>query len=116
MIDARQLLPLTLLLLAALPACIGPPEVPVTPLVISIDVASDVNPDASGRPSPLVLRVYQLADSEAFGASSFFDLYDDDRSILGGALLDRREITVEPGATSSLKLEKLASAREIAVV
>lgn len=84
------------LMLAALLAGCSAGTAPSASVQVVLDVADDVNPDASGRPSPIVVRVYQLADTEAFDRATFFDLYDRDRQVLGASLLARSEITLLP--------------------
>ena len=76
-----------------------PPEV-----VISIKAAEDINPDISGRPSPLVVRIYSLKSDNLFNNSDFFALYQKDRTILGDTLTSREELEISPG--DSMELEK----------
>ena len=59
--------------------------------------AADVNPDRNQRPSPVVVRVYQLRTDTSFQAAQFEPLYDDDRKTLGEAFLTRDEFTLDPG-------------------
>ena len=39
---------------------------------MTIAASTDANPDATGRPSPVVLRVYQLKGDGAFSRAEFF--------------------------------------------
>ena len=52
----------------------------LVPMMLS--AASDVNPDATGRPSPIVVRVYQLRADAAFAAADFFALFDEEQQTL----------------------------------
>ncbi|CAM4021180.1 type VI secretion system lipoprotein TssJ [Bordetella bronchialis] len=83
---------------------------------VMLDAASDLNPDATGRASPIVVRVYQLADTEAFGHAGFFDLYDRDRQVLGQSLLARSEATVLPGAEKVVAQPLDSRTRAVAVI
>jgi type VI secretion system protein VasD len=58
----------------------------------------------SGRPSPVVIRVYQLKSDGAFAGAEFFALFDDDRKVLGAELLNREEYELAPGEQRTLEL------------
>ncbi len=79
------------------------PPPPPPELVVSVIADSGVNQDLNGRPSPTVLRIYQLADDALFKESDFFALYDADSSLLSGDLLLRDEIVVNPGGSAIKK-------------
>ena len=53
-------------------------------------VWEDINPDDRGRPSPLVVRLYELYDYRQFENENFLDLYTDDRGLLGPDLVSKR--------------------------
>lgn len=57
----------------------------------------EINPDANGRPSPLVVRVYELKSKNAFDDADFYKLYDEEAATLGGDLLTREEFEISPG-------------------
>jgi type VI secretion system protein VasD len=64
-----------------------------------------VNPDAGGRPSPVVVRVYQLQSDTKFAEADFFALFDTEQQVLGEDLLSREEVTLAPGERKPLHLE-----------
>jgi type VI secretion system protein VasD len=64
---------------------------------MTLDVSRDVNPDANGRPSPVVVHVYQLRGDAAFQRVEFFDLMDDSVKALGEVLISRDEFSLQPG-------------------
>ncbi len=68
--------------LALLAACAGGPPKPAVAKA-QLVVASDVNPDAEGRASPVVVRVYQLKEEGAFNSADFFALFDKEQETLG---------------------------------
>ena len=76
-----------------------PPEV-----VIRIKSAEDINPDISGRPSPIIVRIYSLKSDDIFNNADFFALYEEDSSILGDTMTSREELEISPG--DSMKIEK----------
>src|SRR5262245_39721791 len=73
----------------------APPEAKVT-ASMTLAVSADANPDATGRPSPVVVRVYQLRTDAAFLTAEFFPLFDDDRKALGAELISRDEFVLAP--------------------
>jgi type VI secretion system protein VasD len=92
----------SLLLLAALgaagcgkaPIVLARPTPASSPMTIS--ASADTNPDANGRPSPVVIRVYQLKADDAFVNAEFFPLFDDDMKVLGPSLISRDEFVLAP--------------------
>lgn len=91
-------------------------SMPCASLQVVLEASNDVNPDASGRPSPIVVRIYQLANAEAFDRAGFFELYDQDRQILGASLLARSEITLLPGAEKIIGQPLNPKTRVVAIV
>ena len=55
-----------------------PPPPEPTRVVLEFEAAGDINPNAEGRASPLVVRIYQLKSYSAFRKADFFSLYDND--------------------------------------
>ena len=55
-------------------------------------VAADINPDIEGRPSPVIIRVYELASKTVFENQDFFALYDNPEAILRTDLLKKDEL------------------------
>ncbi len=62
-----------------------------------MEVDAGVNPDAHGRPSPVVVRLYELKALAAFRSSDFFSLFDHDQQTLGVELVTKEEYLLEPG-------------------
>jgi type VI secretion system protein VasD len=91
-----------LLVAAALTGCKStpppppPPPLP-TPVTGSIQGASELNPSVSQRPSPLLLRVYELKSPTAFNQADFMALYQADQATLGADLIAREEFMLAPG-------------------
>ncbi len=72
--------------------------------VIHITAGNDINPDISGRASPVVLRIYGLKNDDIFNTADFFALYENDASILGASMTAREEVELAPG--DSVRMEK----------
>lgn len=68
-----------------------------TRVQVEFEVFDDINPDDSGRPSPLVVRFYELKDARQFQAEDFLGLFEDDSGRLGGDLLAKRRLEFQPG-------------------
>jgi type VI secretion system protein VasD len=69
------------------------------PTVAEIDLRAQqsLNPDDTGRASPLRVRLYELKSVSAFNSADFFSLYEHDKDILAADIVVREEIQVEPG-------------------
>lgn len=65
--------------------------------------AAQLNPDARKRPSPVVVRVYELKSRALFDATDFISLFERDKELLGAELLHREEFVMRPGEARDLK-------------
>jgi len=82
----------------------APPPEP-TRVVIEIESSADINPNAEGRPSPVVVRIYRLKSAVAFTAADFFSLFEKDKKILGDDYLGKKEIVMEPNGQQTIFFE-----------
>jgi len=104
-------------LLAFLAAgCRSKPPKPPPPTKAAIVVSADVNPDSAGRPSPIVVRLYQLKEEGAFNGASYFALADKEQATLGPSLESREEYELQPGQTKELVLKIPPDARYLGAV
>lgn len=103
-------LALVTLMAAMLGACASGPPKP-SKARMTIAAQEDVNPDASGRPSPIVVRIYQLAQDSMFNNADFFALFDNDQQALGADLLAREEITLAPGERKEVEFAVAGNAK-----
>jgi type VI secretion system protein VasD len=99
--------------LSLITACSGSPSPGIVELTVS--AANDINPDAAGRASPVVLRVYQLAAGTQFQAADFFQLFEKETPTLGPDLVAREELTVAPGDTRKLTITLKPNAQTIGI-
>ena len=65
----------------------------------SLKAASATNPDLNGRPSPVVVRVYELKALGAFNSADFFSLFERESETLGAELVGREEYDLQPAET-----------------
>jgi len=105
------------------PAQPGPPQVALPPpppepyrARITIAASADVNPDANGRPSPIVVRVYQLKTDTTFVGADYFPLFDSEQKVLGADLISRREYVMAPAEQRVVELELDLGARFVGVL
>lgn len=71
----------------------------------SMVASEDVNPDADGEASPLVVRMYELKSQTAFNNATFFSLYDSDVAELGEDMKGKEEFELLPGQEMELERE-----------
>jgi type VI secretion system protein VasD len=100
--------------LLILAACASTPPKPAATQAVLI-ASANVNPDALGRPSPVVVRIYQLSGDAQFNDAGFFALYDHERATLGSSLIMRDERTLFPGQKVTLDLALAPGTRFLGV-
>ncbi len=88
-------------------ACAEPPPPPPPPTVVNVTVngAADLNPNAEGRPSPTVVRVYYLVSDTTFKDVDFFQLFEQEAATLGADLAASDELMISPGASQAVTRE-----------
>lgn len=94
--QARRLLTQGLVLLALVLAGCGSDP---TRTLLTVNASAQLNPNSENQPSPTVVRIYGLKNSDAFTNATFFQIFEADRATLGADLLSRREVVLEPGQT-----------------
>ncbi len=82
----------------------------------SIAVDPNVNPDRAGRPSPIVVRVYELKAVAAFNGADFFALFDNEQASLSGELVGREEFQLQPGESRQYQRQLQPETKFIGVV
>lgn len=111
-------LPLVALVLALLAGCASAPPPPPKPTVISatLDATAGVNPDAKGRASPIVVRVFELKSVAAFNNADFFSLWDRERETLSAEMVGRDEFQLRPGEQKKFERTLQPDTRYVAVI
>jgi len=92
----------------------APPDTKVT-ASMSLRASADVNPNDTGRPSPVVVRVYQLRTDTLFAAADYNALFGDDQKALGQELVSRDEITLGPSESESRPIVLAGDTRFVGV-
>jgi type VI secretion system protein VasD len=92
--------------LLGLAGCASTPKAPVPQtLHVRLTAGDDVNPDTTGRASPIVVRVYQLHEASSFGNADFFAIYDHEKETLAADLVGSAEYVLRPGETRDIELQ-----------
>lgn len=86
------------------PVTIAAPVDAVVKATMTITAGADTNPDATGRPSPVVVRIYQLKADGAFKSADFLALFDDEQKALGPELITRDEYVMAPSGSRTLDI------------
>lgn len=78
--------------------------------------SADVNLDPEGRPSPVVVRIYQLQSVAKFNNADFFGLYDDAAAILGADMIAFDEVTLRPGQSLDYQAQFKPTAKFVGII
>lgn len=93
------------------------PEMPKpAKLDLIVNASADLNPDSTGRPSPLVIRIYALRQMTEFETADFFALFEKDEQVLAAALAKREEIILKPGESITQPREYPPDTQFVAVM
>jgi type VI secretion system protein VasD len=94
--SGRRVSRLIVVLALLVTACASSPK----PTIIQAELKAlpSVNPDANGRPSPIVVKLFELKSLAVFDSADFFSLFDRGRDTLGGDLVAQEEYQISPGS------------------
>ncbi|MFC4161728.1 type VI secretion system lipoprotein TssJ [Chitinimonas lacunae] len=76
----------------------------------------NANPDANGRASPIVVRLYQLKAPANFQGADFFSLYERDRQTLGEEFIQSEELVLLPGEARKIERQITPETRYLGVI
>ncbi|MCI0507296.1 MAG: type VI secretion system lipoprotein TssJ [Gammaproteobacteria bacterium] len=68
----------------------------VSKIDIAIKAEKDVNPDAQGNPSPVMVRFYELSDVDNFRKADFATLVNNEQTAIGNQIIERDEFVLKP--------------------
>lgn len=88
----------------------------VTKLNLNLTASDQLNPDLNGRPSPLVVRLFELKHPIAFENADFFSLYERAKESLAPDMVATEELELRPGETVELKLSVEEGSRFVGVL
>ena len=88
----------------------------VTKLNLKLTASDQLNPDLNGRPSPIVVRLFELKHPVAFENADFFSLYERAKESLVPDMVATEELELRPGETVELKLSVEEGSRYVGVL
>lgn len=88
----------------------------MTKLNLALTASDRLNPDIHGRPSPVVVRLFELRHPVAFENSDFFSLYERARETLAPDLVSSEELELRPGETVELRLGLSGDSRYVGIL
>ena len=88
----------------------------LTKVDLRLVAGGDLNPDDSGRPSPLVIRLLGLKNVAGFENAEFFSLYNHEGETLGADLISSEEIELKPGDVQDVKFALKPDTRYVAIL
>jgi type VI secretion system protein VasD len=100
--SAWKWIPMLALVLMVIAGCGREKQPDPTTVNLLLTASPASNPDRNDRPSPVLVRVYELRSAGAFETADFFSLLEEDRSLLGAEMLNRWEFQLAPGETETL--------------
>ena len=83
---------------------------------LKINVSKNVNPDTSDRPSPVVMKIFELSSRTIFDTQDFFSLYETPEKLLGPDLLKKDELELQPNSVQEYKMSLNRNTRHVGVV
>ena len=107
---------LVLLMALVLSGCASHPPDERVATRTSIAASKDVNPDINGRPSPVVVRIFQLHGDGEFLSADFFTLYTKEKESLGASLIASQEFELRPGERLDTKIPLAKDARYVGAI
>ena len=81
-----------------------------------ISAASDINPDIEGRPSSVIVRVYQLTNKINFENANYNELFESEHNALGTEYITLNEYFIDPNSKKDIDLKISENAKYIGVV
>ena len=85
-------------------------------LDLSIIASSGVNPDDQKRAAPIVVRIYELKNADAFNQADFYSLQDKDKTVLNDDLVQRDQFQLRPGEQKAIRREADQSTNTLGVL
>ncbi|MHC8303371.1 type VI secretion system lipoprotein TssJ [Pseudomonas sp. PB3P13] len=88
----------------------------VTKVNLKLTASDQLNPDLNGRPSPIVVRLFELKHPVTFENADFFSLYERAKESLAPDLVASEELELRPGETVELKLSVEEGSRYVGIL
>lgn len=86
-----------------------------TAVRLNVTATDNLNLNQFDEALPVVLRIYQLADVQAFKSATFEELWKSDKAVLANSLLTVEERTVNPSEKLDIEFQQAENARFVGV-
>lgn len=73
-----------------------------TSVEMTLSAGNQLNPNTQRRPSPVVVRVFDLKTPAGFDAATYEGLFERDRETLAAELVARDDFTLNPGESKKI--------------
>lgn len=80
-----------------------------------IRASADINPNISGKASPVVVRVYQLSNKLNFENATYDAIFESKHNALGAEYISLNEYLVHPNTNNEVELQISENAKYIGV-
>jgi len=106
----RYLSGLLMLLLVCCAGCAS------TEMDVKLSSTANLNLNDADEPLPVVVRIYQLTDAKPFEEAQFDELWKSDLKVLGGVLLRKDMVVLDPASQKEVQIERHERTRYVAVM
>jgi type VI secretion system protein VasD len=83
---------------------------------MTLTAESNANPDPSGQPLSVIVRVYQLKDKGRLESADYTAILKSDTQALAGDLLENQERMLKPGALEVMEIRANPAANYLGIV
>ncbi|UJF20480.1 type VI secretion system lipoprotein TssJ [Shewanella sp. OMA3-2] len=83
---------------------------------ITFQASADINPDINLRPSPVVVKIFELSSRTIFDTQDFFTLYENAESVLGPDLIRKDELELQPSEIREYPMSLGHNTRYVGVI
>ncbi|OCG16479.1 type VI secretion system-associated lipoprotein [Gilliamella sp. Fer1-1] len=87
----------------------------VRTLHLDITARSELNMDDDGHSSPVVIRIYQLKETDAFNSVSYQEIVEQDSDALKESMIESKEIVLKPNTASSIDVSFDQKAKAVGI-
>lgn len=87
-----------------------------TSLIVDLTADKDVNPNADGVATPVVVRLDVLRSKDAYVAAEFTPLYTKSKTLLAADLVSSNEAELRPGDMQTITIDDAKDGTELGVL
>jgi len=87
-----------------------------TRLILKLEASGDVNPDQTGRASPIKVRIYELKDSAVFADADYFSIDNTDKTLLAADMLAKDEFILKPGESRVIERDSKSQTEALGIL